>query len=305
MKRGSWNIAGLSIIWMLLSSSCYSTRMNDGPQGGITYQTFYDQLSPYGTWIDYPTYGHVWHPTLAGDFRPYLTNGYWDYSIDGWLWVSNYNWGWAPFHYGRWVYDNFYGWLWIPGYDWAPAWVTWGYYDDFYAWAPLTPEVYVGMSFGLWRPPSVYWNFCRRNRMYDRDINSVVEKRDFVIGHASTVDVYNNFGNTRRHNEFYAKGPELTEVQHYINRPISTVQIKEVNKLQQANRTGNELRIYRPSVRNPQPREFRRIDNGQTNPIRNDGDRSGNEREQQRKNVERLPVQHPPASRANRSGRRH
>jgi hypothetical protein len=65
--------------------------------GSITYQTFYDELSPYGTWIDYPGYGHVWNPKLEANFRPYVTAGNWIYSNEGWAWSSNYAWGWAPF----------------------------------------------------------------------------------------------------------------------------------------------------------------------------------------------------------------
>src|SRR5690606_14132656 len=117
----------------------------------ITYQTFYDELSPYGNWIEYPGYEHVWSPNVEGDFRPYLTNGNWEYTTDGWAWASNYDWGWAPFHYGRWLYEPSYGWLWVPGYEWSPAWVTWGEVDGFYAWAPLYPGVNMGYEYNDWR----------------------------------------------------------------------------------------------------------------------------------------------------------
>jgi hypothetical protein len=36
---------------------------------------FHDTLSPYGTWVDDPTYGTVWVPsqgTVGADFRPYV-----------------------------------------------------------------------------------------------------------------------------------------------------------------------------------------------------------------------------------------
>src|ERR1035437_7764539 len=84
-------------------------------QENVNFQVFYDELSPYGQWIDYPDYGYVWLPNVDSDFRPYDTNGYWVYSDYGWTWVSNYSWGWAPFHYGNWFYDGSYGWLWEPG----------------------------------------------------------------------------------------------------------------------------------------------------------------------------------------------
>src|SRR3569833_588337 len=69
-----------------------------------TDQVFYDELSPYGSWIDYPDYGYVWAPAVDNDFRPYATNGSWVYSDYGWTWASGYDWGWATFHYGRWFY---------------------------------------------------------------------------------------------------------------------------------------------------------------------------------------------------------
>ena len=104
----------------------------------IDYNTFYNQLSPYGQWIDYPEYGRVWRCNESG-FRPYYNNGYWVYSDYGWTWVSDYPWGWAPFHYGRWAFLSGYGWVWVPGYEWAPAWVSWCGADDYYGWAPLGP----------------------------------------------------------------------------------------------------------------------------------------------------------------------
>ena len=71
-----------------------------------TYQVFYDELDPYGDWVDYPGYGYVCSPNVDDDFQPYSTNGHWVYSNDAWTWVSNYKWGWAAFHYGRWMDDD-------------------------------------------------------------------------------------------------------------------------------------------------------------------------------------------------------
>src|SRR6266567_1899101 len=59
------------------------------------YQEFYDQLSPYGNWIDYPGYGYVFMPNVEPDFKPYSTNGHWVYTDEGWTWASDYSWGWA------------------------------------------------------------------------------------------------------------------------------------------------------------------------------------------------------------------
>src|SRR5581483_9047809 len=44
------------------------------------YQQFESDLSPYGQWMDDPTYGHVWSPSsdvVGGDFQPYASGGHW------------------------------------------------------------------------------------------------------------------------------------------------------------------------------------------------------------------------------------
>src|SRR5512138_1539507 len=71
----------------------------------ISFQVFYDELSPYGNWVYTPDYGYAWLPNAEPGFFPYATDGYWVFTDDGWTWVSYYSWGWAPFHYGRWFVD--------------------------------------------------------------------------------------------------------------------------------------------------------------------------------------------------------
>ena len=83
-------------------------------EGSVSYQRFYDDLSPYGAWVEYPNYGYVWIPNAISGFSPYATGGHWVLTDEGWTWDSDYPWGWAAFHYGRWDYDNAYGWFWIP-----------------------------------------------------------------------------------------------------------------------------------------------------------------------------------------------
>lgn len=289
---------GLVSLFAAIMLSGYPAKKvsSQGVAVSVSYQTFYDGLSPYGTWIDYPAYGHVWHPNITGDFRPYLTNGYWDYSTEGWMWTSNYNWGWAPFHYGRWIYDDLYGWLWIPGYEWSPAWVTWGMLDNFYVWAPLMPGVNAGIAFNLWRPAAFYWNIVERDHIYDRSLFNKVEIRDLVIHNINRINIINNFSTTRLHGQYYAKGPDVHEVERFTNRKIEAASIHEVNNSALAKHEGNEIKVYRPAVTNPQPREFRRIDNNIANPVHNNEDRISTERDQQNKNIDHLPVRKAPES---------
>src|ERR1043165_3692995 len=124
-----------------------------------SYQQFYDELSPYGEWVDDPQYGYVWVPDAGSDFRPYYSDGYWVNSEYGNTWVSNYPWGWAPFHYGRWTYSNYYGWMWIPGNVWGPAWVSWRSGAGCYGWAPLGPGISVSVGIGNYYAPDYWWVF--------------------------------------------------------------------------------------------------------------------------------------------------
>lgn len=287
IKSGS-----LLTVFAIILSGCFSSRLSAQPpvSGTITYQSFYDNLSPYGTWIDYPGYGHVWNPRVDEEFRPYATNGNWIYSNEGWGWESNYSWGWAPFHYGRWIYDDYYGWLWIPGYDWSPAWVTWGFVDNYYCWAPLMPEVSVAGQFGDWRPHAFYWNVCSRDHIYDRDIWNRMERPERVNEFFGRISIINNFNTTHRNNLYYSKGPERDEVERFTNRKIDPVSFRDVNKINQTQHKGNVVNVYRPAIQVPQPHEFRKVETSQTRPIRTIDQSPSVQRNEQRNNIDRLPV---------------
>src|SRR5665647_822816 len=154
----------------------YSSQPNE-----ITYQQFYDDLSPYGYWINYPGYGYCWIPNEQG-FRPYYTNGHWVYTNYGWTWVSNYNWGWAPFHYGRWMNNMDYGWIWVPGYEWAPAWVSWRGGGDNYGGAPLQP----GMNNYMGSIPDYDWTFVPNRYINSPRINN------YYINQSRNITIINN-----------------------------------------------------------------------------------------------------------------
>ncbi len=104
---------------------------------------FYNDLSPYGTWVDLAGVGWCWQPSavvVTPGWRPYCNGGRWVWTDAGWFWQSDYSWGWAPFHYGRWYMDNRCGWVWLPGTTWGPAWVTWRSVGTTCGWAPLPPH---------------------------------------------------------------------------------------------------------------------------------------------------------------------
>ncbi len=207
----------------------------------VSYQTFYDDLSPYGEWIDYPNYGYVWSPYLGLDFIPYYTNGNWVYSDLGWTWNSGYVWGWGPFHYGRWFDDPYYGWLWAPGYDWAPAWVAWGFYDDFYCWAPIGPWYYFDRD----DYASLHsWYSVHQDHFMHKNISKYASKMsDPVINKMSYIK------SSGKYNEqtFY-NGPGSADVAKATHSTISSVSIAEVSKPSQMKLESNKLMVYRPTI---------------------------------------------------------
>jgi hypothetical protein len=218
----------------------------------VSFQVFYDELSPYGTWVDTPDYGYAWVPNAGPGFVPYETDGYWVFTDEGWTWVSDYSWGWAPFHYGRWYTDNTYGPMWVPGYEWGPGWVTWRRSDDYYGWAPIGPGVSIGEAYGSGynerhnRYTFVKWGyFGRRNirKYYEHSPND-----DRI--HNSTV--INNPRIDKRHNVTYNAGPDKNELEKKRGKPITPFVIKENSKPGQ-NVSKSQLQIFRPQVQQNVP----------------------------------------------------
>jgi hypothetical protein len=235
-----------------------NTNYNEqqGDNDGMSYQTFYDQLSPYGSWVDYPGRGYVWVPQVDGDFVPYQSEGHWVYTDYGWTWASDYQWGWAAFHYGRWFNDPAYGgWMWIPGNDWAPAWVTWGQYEGYYCWAPIGPWEYAGgRAYWDGRPYGDdryhHWNVVSRDHMGDEHISRYTVSNT-VVNHDGAaferkVQIINN-NNTYNRSVFNA-GPRAEEVQRATNHPVNKVSISNASKPQATQVHGNEVSIYRPVI---------------------------------------------------------
>jgi hypothetical protein len=240
------------------------------PPANVTYNYFYNSLSPYGTWVDIEGYGYCWQPTVAVvnvGWRPYVHGGRWIYSTYGWYWHSDYSWGWAPFHYGRWFSHPRWGWCWRPDTLWGPAWVSWRYTDSYCGWAPLPPAaVYtsgvgftyygssVGFSFGFGLASYSYafvaWPHFH-SRHYHR--HTVPSQRARTIYNNSTV--VNNIivGNN---NTIINRGIEVDRVSRFTQRDIKPVRVRDVaidnrSRLQPGERLergGRELVVQRPRL---------------------------------------------------------
>jgi hypothetical protein len=184
---------------------------------------FYAPLTPYGTWIEFGTYGRCWHPAgIAIDWRPY-GYGHWEWTDCGWYWVSDEPWAWACYHYGSWVYEPAYGWLWVPGIEWAPAWVSWRFGGGYCGWAPLgprgivlAPSAFVFVEAGHFRDP------VTPSRLIVK--NTTIINKTTVIGGVRTET--RTLGGAPQ-KVFVNHGPGVQVIQKATGKDVSAVPIRE------------------------------------------------------------------------------
>jgi hypothetical protein len=218
-----------------------------GNAAAVSFDLFYSNLSPHGSWLVSAQFGHVWQPrAYAAGWNPYY-DGHWVDSDLGWTWVSDYSWGSIPYHYGTWVWDPALGWVWIPGYVWAPSWVVFRTGPDFIGWAPVSPGFSVGVSAGFAAPagPFVF-----------------VSAHDFLAPHVRTFVVPENrarilVGQTRvvnsltvENNVVVNRGPDHRMVERATGRKIDQVPIDRVPRVAPAprvDRAALEVRSSRSS----------------------------------------------------------
>ncbi|ACT95814.1 conserved hypothetical protein [Dyadobacter fermentans DSM 18053] len=211
-------ILGLFILMFVGVSVSNKTEAQPGFR--VTFETFYDELAPYGRWVRNPQFGSVWIPDVPRGFQPYSTAGYWEQTEYGNTWVSEYDWGWAPFHYGRWNYDDYYGWFWVPDYEWGPAWVNWRSGGGYYGWAPLGPGVNINVSINI---PSFWWVFVPQRYITSPRWHSYCAPARRVSHYYNNTVVINNY--YRSDNRTYVFGPRRDEIERVTRRsvPVRTI----------------------------------------------------------------------------------
>ncbi len=115
----------MAILAITLALALGSGFSQSARAASVDVAMFYDDLAPYGQWVDYQDYGPVWVPSnVSDDWRPY-TDGRWVPTDDGYVFESEEPWAWATYHYGNWMPTSGYGWVWSPGRTWYPSTVEW------------------------------------------------------------------------------------------------------------------------------------------------------------------------------------
>ena len=240
------------------------------PPEQVNYNYFYQTLAPYGSWVEVPSCGWCWQPTVSvidAGWRPYSNSGRWLWTDCGWYWQSDYSWGWAPFHYGRWYRSPLHGWVWAPDTTWGPAWVTWRYSGTYCGWAPLPPGAYfdvgvgfrfhggrvgVGFDFGLVPDcytfiPTAYfcdyrpWRYCL--------------PRGQIVTVFNRTKIINNFGTTPNGRAIVNVGPGRNAIASVTRTEIRKVTLRDANptgntliKPDHLDRNSATLAVFRPKL---------------------------------------------------------
>lgn len=237
----------LAFLWAAPKMEASPSNMAP-PPFTVTFQVFYNDLAPYGQWVNDPQYGYIWLPLqVQSSWRPY-TMGHWVYTVYGWTWVSDSPWGWAPFHYGRWGYSQLYGWFWVPGYDWGPSWVLWRYDDSYFGWAPLGPGMVITTVYSThYYINPYYWCFVPRHQFMHRHLYQYClppDRNDAVVRNSQPVmNVHRESGGS------YFEGPPTKTVSSSVGQRITASRVVEAEKPGMAVENQSELRIYRPEVK--------------------------------------------------------
>jgi uncharacterized protein DUF6600 len=192
----------------------------------VSFDFFYSNLSPHGSWLVSAEYGQVWQPRVyASDWNPYY-DGHWVYTDLGWTWVSDYSWGTIPYHYGTWIMDADYGWVWVPGYVWAPAWVVFRTGPDYIGWAPVSPNYSLGLSLSFGQPTSGPFLFVSaRDFVAPRVRRCVIPERQATVI-INNTRIVNSL--TIENSVVVNRGPSPKFIENASGRRIEEVRIEQV-----------------------------------------------------------------------------
>ncbi len=230
----------------------------------VSTEFFYQQLDPFGDWIQTADYGYVWHPRdVDENWRPY-TVGSWAYTDAGWTWVSDEPFGAITYHYGRWTQLGDVGWSWVPEKEWGPAWVSWRRSNEYVGWAPLPPEASFQREVGISQWADSYYDIGPTHYAFVRvaEFGSPSLAR-VVLPPRENVTVIRETRNithiSYRNDVVYDDGPEYDVVVRESREPVRRLRLERREDVivedgrpreggLRATVAGGALRIFAPTV---------------------------------------------------------
>ncbi len=183
------------------------------------------------------------------EYVPY-NDGQWVYTDQGWYFKANTPQEDLTSHYGRWALDPNLGWVWLPGKVWAPAWVEWRENEDYIAWAPVPPGVYI-------QNDVVNVTILNENRY------TIVEKKQFIepsvykyryqyVENKNKImikEMIKTDGVIIKNKTVINKGPEVSVIEKKSGKKIEQVKIKKTGKKDEAVSTATEIGVYTPELK--------------------------------------------------------
>lgn len=178
------------------------------------------------------------------EYVPY-NNGQWIYTDQGWYFRANTPEEEVTCHYGRWTQDPNLGYVWLPGKVWSPAWVEWRENEDYIAWAPVPPGVYI-------QNDAITQITLIENRY------TIVEKKQFIepsvykyryqyVENKNKImikEMTKTDGVIVKNKTVINKGPEVSVIEKKSSKKIEQVKIKKTGKKDEAVSTATEIGVY-------------------------------------------------------------
>jgi len=249
--------------WVEVKGDDIGVDMKQGTSSGeskksISFSEIFGVKSAYASDVSLGAF-FVWKPApnlavgiTAGEppvYQPY-TNGQWVHTNNGWYFRAASQHEEITHHYGRWVHTPAMGWLWVPGRVWAPAWVDWREEEEYIAWAPVPPSVYIVNNVII--APPVY-----------EERYVIVERRYFI-----EPEVYRYSYKVHKHkhkvkitewrrmdgimvvnNTVINRGPDITIIQSVTGRTFEPVVIHHVNGKNKIKYSETEYSVYSPEFK--------------------------------------------------------
>jgi hypothetical protein len=249
--------------WVEVKGDDIGVDMKQGTSSGeskksISFSEIFGVKSAYASDVSLGVF-FVWKPApnlavgiTAGEppvYQPY-TNGQWVHTNNGWYFRAASQHEEVTHHYGRWVHTPAMGWLWVPGRVWAPAWVDWREEEEYIAWAPVPPSVYIVNNVII--APPVY-----------EERYVIVERRYFI-----EPEVYRYSYKVHKHkhkvkitewrrmdgimvvnNTVINRGPDITIIQSVTGWTFEPVVIHHVIGKNKIKYSENEYNVYSPEFK--------------------------------------------------------
>jgi hypothetical protein len=242
----------------------------------VSFESFYDLLSPMGEWIqitkedidedlsdgdgegissEFFRQGDenlmfIWKPKADKNWKPFM-NGKWEYTDHGWMWISADKWGNSTFNYGRWWNSPKYGWVWLPGYTWAPAWVSWRVTsdDNFTGWVALSPKAKWKSETGItnanynYKNKDADWVFVNSNAFADElntsKIVSAKENSSLIVSSKKITDI------RAEDDKIINSGPDVAKLEEKTGKKFNKKRLRfgKGSQKEKAVISGNEIKI--------------------------------------------------------------